>query len=50
MNHLRRGWVLGDDGMIVAPMENIWDRAKRWARRHGKAYVPTYGVVGVAPL
>lgn len=47
---LRTGFVQEDDGAVTVPIENIWTRVKRWARRHGHAYVPTYGIVGVAPL
>lgn len=31
-------------------LKELWDKAVVWARGHGKEYVPTYGIVGVAPL
>jgi hypothetical protein len=48
---LRKGFQReeGPDGpLLSAPVENIWDRVRRWAKRHGKEYDPSFGVVGVA--
>lgn len=49
MATLRQGFERQDDGSIKVPLENIWDRVRRWARRNHYEYNPTYGVVGVAP-
>lgn len=46
---LRRGFTAHDDGTVSVPIENIWGRVRRWARRNGYQYVSTYGVVGVGP-
>ncbi len=35
--------------MNSIPVEEVWKRVRRWAKRHGHEYVSTYGVVGVAP-
>jgi hypothetical protein len=47
--HLRKGFVSEEDGTVTVPIENIWTRVRRWARRHGHVYDPSYGVIGVAP-
>ena len=47
---LRKGFILNEDGTLTAPLENIWDRARCWAKRNNKEYVSTYGVVDVAPI
>jgi len=40
----------GPDGVVyVFKVEELWKRVRRWARRNGKEYIPTYGVKGVAP-
>lgn len=49
MPFIRKNFTLGDDGLIRVPLEEIWTRVRRWARRNDKQYVATYGVVGVAP-
>jgi len=30
-------------------MEDLWDGAIEWAKVHGYEYVPSYGIMGVAP-
>jgi len=47
---MRQGFVQEDNGTITVPLENIWARVKRWAKRHGHEYVASYGIVGVAPI
>lgn len=37
-----------ESGIMTMPIENIWERVRRWARRNGYEYVSSYGVVGVA--
>jgi hypothetical protein len=46
---LRKGFIDNRDGTVTVPIENIWTRVRRWARRNGYEYNPTYGVVGIAP-
>jgi hypothetical protein len=46
---MRKGFVDNDDGTVTVPIENIWERVRRWATRHGYEYNPSYGVVGVGP-
>lgn len=36
-------------GVFTMPMENLWKRVKRWAKRNGKEY-SCHNVQGVAPL
>lgn len=45
---MSRPGVVQDDGTVVVPVEEIWKRVRRWARRNGHEWVGTYGVVGVA--
>lgn len=47
---LRKGFVREDDDRIAVPLENIWARVRRWARRNHHPYDPSYGVVGVGPV
>jgi len=44
----RDEWESLDDGKIALPVEDIWRRVRRWARRNGHEFVSSYGVVGVA--
>lgn len=44
---MRKGFVEEVDGTVTVPLENIWERVKRWAKRNGHEYNPSYGVVGV---
>jgi len=44
----RKGFAVADDGTITIPLEDLWRRVRRWARRHGHTYQASYGVVGVA--
>ena len=46
--HLRNGFEW-DGEYIVVPIENIWARVRRWAKRNGYRWVGSYGVEGVAP-
>ena len=46
---LHKGFQDNGDGTITVPLENIWDRVRRWARRNGYEYDACYGVVDVAP-
>jgi hypothetical protein len=46
--YLRYGFTDNADGTVSVPVEEIWRRVRRWARRHGHVYNPSYGVVGVA--
>jgi hypothetical protein len=46
---LRKGFRDNGDGTITVPIENVWRRVRRWARRHGYEYDASYGVVGIAP-
>ena len=36
-------------GYCTAKMEDLWDGAIEWAKVHGYEYVPSYGIMGVAP-
>jgi|HubBroStandDraft_5_1064220.scaffolds.fasta_scaffold520191_2 hypothetical protein len=36
------------DDKLHFPIEELWRRVKRWARRNGKRWVSSYGVEGVA--
>lgn len=38
-----------ESGRLQMPSEELWRRVRRWARRRKLEYVPTYGIVGVAP-
>lgn len=38
-----------DDGRLQLPIENLWHRVRRWAKRNGFQYRSTYGVENVAP-
>lgn len=49
MTSMRKGFTENDDGTITVPIENIWQRVRRWARRNGYEYQSSYGVVGVGP-
>lgn len=44
---VRKGFERQEDGTITVPIENIWARVRRWAKRNGHTYEPSYGVVGV---
>lgn len=46
---MRKGFVANEDGTVTVPIENIWQRVRRWARRNGYEWNGSYGVVGVAP-
>jgi hypothetical protein len=37
-----------DDGRVHVQVEEIWRRVRRWAKRRGYVYDPSYGVVDVA--
>lgn len=45
----RVGFTQVGDSVFQVPIENIWSRVRRWARRNGYEYDGSYGVVGVAP-
>ena len=45
---MRNEFVQEEDGTITVPLENIWTRVRRWAKRNGYEYNASYGVVGVA--
>lgn len=32
------------------PLETLWNRARRWAKRHGYVVDASYGVVDLAPF
>lgn len=44
----RDEWQVLEDGRIALPIEDIWRRVRRWARRNGFKYDSSYGVIGVA--
>lgn len=46
---MRKGFTATEDGLIKVPIENIWERVVRWAKRNGYKHVPSYGIEGVAP-
>lgn len=39
---------LRNDGKLHMAAEDLWRRVRRWAKRNGHVYDPSYGVVGVA--
>lgn len=39
-----------EDGRMMAKLQHIWHSGRRYGKRHGYRYVPSYGIEGIGPM
>jgi hypothetical protein len=42
--------IVCKDGRMMAKLQHIWHSGRRYGKRHGYLYVPSYGIEGIGPL